>query len=176
MKPPAPGPVRVLSATHDTNAAAMHASTAFPPSASTAAPASAVSGWPAATAPLLPARGAARNPAAGRGDRLDGLARVRRGRRPPVGAGGALVEPDLRRGLGRDRPLGRLPVRARCRARAARDVGAPGSEAVAFCPVCRADPRSEPARLPPARPAARRLWDRALARPLRPARARLVAR
>ena len=53
MKPPAPGPVRGLSATQETNAAAMQASTAFPPSASTRAPASAVSRWPAATAPRM---------------------------------------------------------------------------------------------------------------------------
>src|SRR5919197_5965553 len=53
MKPPAPGPVSVLSATQETKAAAMHASTALPPSASTSAPASAVSGCPAATAPLI---------------------------------------------------------------------------------------------------------------------------
>ena len=53
MKPPAPGPVSVLSATHETNAAAMHASTALPPSRSTSAPASAVSGCPAATAPFM---------------------------------------------------------------------------------------------------------------------------
>src|SRR5918992_2961295 len=52
-KPPPPGPVSGLSATHETNAAARHASTAFPPSASTCAPASAVSGWPAAIAPLI---------------------------------------------------------------------------------------------------------------------------
>ena len=56
MKPPPPGPVSGLSATHETNAAAMHASTAFPPSARIRAPASAVSGWPAATAPFM-ARG-----------------------------------------------------------------------------------------------------------------------
>ena len=31
MKPPAPGPVSGLSATHETNAAAMQASTALPP-------------------------------------------------------------------------------------------------------------------------------------------------
>ena len=44
MNPPAPGPVSVLSVTHETNAAAMQASTAFPPPANTSAPASAVSG------------------------------------------------------------------------------------------------------------------------------------
>ena len=56
MKPPAPGPVSVLSATHETKAAAMQASTALPPSASTCAPASAVSGCPAATAPRITGR------------------------------------------------------------------------------------------------------------------------
>src|SRR5918992_5217627 len=55
-KPPPPGPVSVLSATQDTNAAARQASTAFPPSASTRAPASAVSGWPAAIAPFTAPR------------------------------------------------------------------------------------------------------------------------
>src|SRR5437867_3121800 len=53
MKPPAPGPVRVLSETQETRAAATAASTALPPSRSTRAPASAVSGWPAATAPFI---------------------------------------------------------------------------------------------------------------------------
>ena len=54
MKPPAPGPVSGLSATHEAKAAATQASTAFPPSARMRAPASAVSGWPAAIAPLMP--------------------------------------------------------------------------------------------------------------------------
>src|SRR5438128_6742998 len=53
MNPPAPGPVRVLSATQETRAAPTAASTAFPPSRSTLAPASAVSGWPAAIAPRI---------------------------------------------------------------------------------------------------------------------------
>src|SRR5436309_5477210 len=53
MKPPDPGPVRVLSETQETRAAATAASTALPPSRSTRAPASAVSGWPAATAPFI---------------------------------------------------------------------------------------------------------------------------
>ena len=52
-KPPPPGPVSGLSATQETNAAAMQASTAFPPSARIRAPASAVEGWPAATAPFM---------------------------------------------------------------------------------------------------------------------------
>ena len=49
-----------------------------------------------------------------------------------VGPAGALVEPDVRRRLGGDRPLRRLPVRARRRARAARPLGAPGETAVAL--------------------------------------------
>src|SRR5215212_9913010 len=53
MKPPAPGPVRADSATHDISIAAIAASTAFPPARSTSAPACAVSGWPAATTPLI---------------------------------------------------------------------------------------------------------------------------
>ena len=53
MNPPPPGPVSVLSATHEANAAARHASTAFPPSARISAPASAVSRCPAAIAPLI---------------------------------------------------------------------------------------------------------------------------
>ena len=53
MKPPPPGPVSGLSATHEANPAATHASTALPPSASTLAPTSAVSGCPAAIAPLM---------------------------------------------------------------------------------------------------------------------------
>jgi hypothetical protein len=56
MNPPAPGPVSVLSATHETKAAAMQASTAVPPAASTLAPASAVSRCPAAIAPRMPSR------------------------------------------------------------------------------------------------------------------------
>src|SRR5438270_5528187 len=56
MKPPAPGPVSGLSATHDTRAAATAASTAFPPSSSTRAPACAVNGCPAATAPPIRVR------------------------------------------------------------------------------------------------------------------------
>src|SRR5439155_23325069 len=56
MNPPPPGPVNVLSATHDANPAAMHASTALPPSARIWAPASAVSRCPAAIAPLIAER------------------------------------------------------------------------------------------------------------------------
>src|SRR6185312_12853829 len=74
MKPPAPGPVSVLSATHETKAAAMQASTALPPSASTWAPASAVSGCPAAMAPRIP-QGYSRQP-----DILARAARLRPGR------------------------------------------------------------------------------------------------
>ena len=48
------------------------------------------------------------------------------------GPRGPLVEPDVRGRLGRDRPLGRVPVRARRRARAARALGAPGAAAVAL--------------------------------------------
>src|ERR671933_787643 len=53
MKPPPPGPVRVLSATQEAKPAATQASTAFPPSASTRAPVSAVTWWPAAMAPRI---------------------------------------------------------------------------------------------------------------------------
>ena len=44
-----------------------------------------------------------------------------------VGTGGALVEPHVRGRLGRDRALGRVPVRARDGARAARALGAAGA-------------------------------------------------
>ena len=44
-----------------------------------------------------------------------------------MGSAGAVVEPDVRRGLGRDRPVRRLSIRARRRARPARPLGAPGA-------------------------------------------------
>src|SRR2546426_10369780 len=56
MKPPPPGPVSGLSATHEAKPAATPASTAFPPSARISAPASAVSRCPAAIAPLIEAK------------------------------------------------------------------------------------------------------------------------
>ena len=54
-----------------------------------------------------------------------------------VGPDRALVEPDVRGRLGRDRLLGRVPVRARRRARAARDLGAPGAPLAGASPCSR---------------------------------------
>ena len=68
-----------------------------------------------------------------------------------VGPDRALVEPDVRGRLGRDRVLGRVPVRARRGARAARDLGAPGAALLALRRARGADAGGEPARLPAAR-------------------------
>ena len=67
--------------------------------------------------------------------------------RTAVGLGGALVEPQLRGALGRDRLLGRLPVRARRDARAVCDLGAAISRPLALRRALRADDDREPARL-----------------------------
>ena len=81
-----------------------------------------------------------------------------------VGPARPLVEPDVRGRLGGDRPLRRLPVRARRRARAARALGAPGPAPLALRRAGGADGRGEPDRVPAARARRRRAGDR----PLRP--------
>ena len=78
-------------------------------------------------------------------------ARVLRRRLARMGADDALVEPELRRRLGRHRPLRGVPVRARDRVRAALDLGAAGERALALRCARRADARREPARVPAAR-------------------------
>ena len=69
---------------------------------------------------LLPAGGGVRDQGAGPRHDLRRGARVHAARLARVGAGRPALEPDVRRALGRDRPLGGLPVRARRRPRAAR--------------------------------------------------------
>ena len=113
MKPPAPGPVSVLSATQETKAAAMQASTALPPSASTWAPASAVSGCPAATAPRITRRLLR----AGRYPRLAAVTRTsrpargdsRRRRRGVARGGARLARPARLRPGGARVPADALP-------------------------------------------------------------------
>src|SRR5262249_29338526 len=110
MKPPAPGPVSGLSATHETKAAAMHASTALPPSARISAPACAVSGCPPATAPFMRRGYSERRGRLGGAEEAGGLERVvgvghrygpaRAGRAEPAPAteaGGDHCHPDLAR-------------------------------------------------------------------------------
>ena len=63
-----------------------------------------------------------------------GVARLRRRALARVGPGHSLVEPHVRRRLGRDRPLGGVPVRARRGARAARAVGAAGAAGAGASP------------------------------------------
>ena len=78
----------------------------------------------------------------------DGGARVRGRRLPAVGTGRPLVEPDVRRRLGRPRHLAAFPFAPGDRARPARDLGAPGGKALlrrARSP----DRRRKPACLPP---------------------------
>ena len=54
MNPPPPGPVSMLSQTHDVTAAATQASTALPPASKHPAPASQrFNGCPAAIAPFM---------------------------------------------------------------------------------------------------------------------------
>ena len=125
--------------------------------------------------PLLPAGGRARDPPARGRDGRDRHARLRRPGLAGMGPAGALVEPDVRGRLGGDRPLRRLPVRARRRTRPARALGAPGAAAVALRRARRADRRREPDRVPPAHAGRRRAGDRPAIRPLAPARRRLRA-
>src|SRR5215208_311146 len=115
MKPPAPGPVRADSATHDISIAAIAASTAFPPARSTSAPACAVSGWPAATTPLIWS-GYFRELATRQELRDDEVVQSARSRRAARAAHGRLAVGRHARGL-------RPPLAARCRARAEDDVG-----------------------------------------------------
>ena len=102
--------------------------------------------------PLLPARRAARDPAA-RGARRSRSPRSRSrscsgasGARRRAGRAGAFA-----RRLGRSRPLGGVPVRARRRARAARALRAAGGRALALRRARGADARGEPGRVRPAR-------------------------
>ena len=105
---------------------------------------------------LLPARGAVRDQGAGaRHDRRGG-ARLHAARLARVGAGRAALEPHLRRALGRHRPVGGLPVRARRRTRAPRSHGDAARPPPALRGPRAADAAREPARVPAARGAARR--------------------
>ena len=124
--------------------------------------------------PLLPARGAARDQAARRREHRDGRARVRRRRGTRMGPRRTLVEPLLRRRLGGHRPLGRVPVRARDGARAARALGAAGGTAGPLRAPHGARARGEPGGVR----AARRRSSRAigLSRAPRARRARAPAR
>ena len=77
-------------------------------------------------------------------------ARIRHRRLPAVGPARPVVEPDLRSRLGGARHLGRVPVRARVRARPALALGAPGREALVVRNPRGSHRRREPARVPPA--------------------------
>ncbi len=100
---------------------------------------------------LLPARGPARDQAARGGQRRHGRARVRGRRSPRVGPRLTLVEPLLRRRLGRRRALGCLPVRARHRTRAPRALGPAGRAARPIRATHGARARGEPGGVRPAR-------------------------
>ena len=100
---------------------------------------------------LLPARGPSRDQAARRRERRDGRARVRGRRGARMGPRRALVEPLLRRRVGGSRALGRLPVRARHGAGAARALGAAGGTARPLRAPDGARARGEPGGVRPAR-------------------------
>ena len=112
-------------------------STSAPSSSTTASRSGTTSGTRAATASSPTACSTTRSRRAS----ASACSRWRRSRRPRsrsrsssggVGPARAMVEPHLRGRLGGHRPLGRLPVRARRCARAARALGAPGAAALAL--------------------------------------------
>ncbi len=118
-------------------------------SSSTASPSGTTSGTRAATASSPTASSTTRSRrCSGSGCSPSRPSRRRRSRSPSCsgasGARRALVEPHVRRRLGRDRALRRLPVRARRGARAARAAGAPGGRALAAsrCSRCSRWPRA----------------------------------
>ena len=92
-------------------------------------------------------------------------ARVRARRLAGVGAVGALLEPDVRDSLARDRPLRRVPVRARRDVRAARDRGAATRAPTQLRRPALPDAAREPARAAAARARAGRRRARADAAP-----------
>src|SRR5215203_6797717 len=120
--------------------------------------------------PVLPACSAARDPAARGCDSLDLRACLRRPALAGVGRVHALVESHLRGGVGRDRLLGGISVRARGRAGSARALVASGPQAWPFRAAGGPHARCEPAGLPVAHTAPGRLRDLPLGRPPRTAR------